>query len=181
MTETLPAKPRIILLGPRGSGKSSVGRLLAERLKVSFLDLDQQIQRQALKPIARIFDEIGEAGFRELEMDALAAALAGDAGVIGTGGGVILRETSRQRLQKAHAEKVLLIADPAILWHRIRADPNTPHTRPALTSRSGEAEIRHLLEQRLLFYRQLADHELDTSIHTPAEVADEIVSLIKKG
>ncbi len=175
-----PAHGRVILLGPRGSGKSEAGAILASRLGVPFIDLDIQIQRKALKPIARIFQNEGEAGFREMEADALVDALASDAGVIATGGGIILREPNRQRLMHTAAVRVLLNADPAILWHRVSSDPSSIETRPALTQLGGEAEIRHVLERRMPFYEQVATHHVDTSVHTPAEVADEILRLLQR-
>jgi shikimate kinase len=178
LSDSPRASPRIILLGPRGAGKSAAGRILAERLGVGFADLDVLVQRAALKPIARIFDEDGEATFRELETDALKQALAGDAGVIATGGGVVLRAPNRDRLMHADAARVLLMASPAVLWHRVSADPDSIHMRPALTHRDGEDEIRHLLENRMPFYERVATHHLDTSLHTPAETAQEILAMV---
>lgn len=181
MSDSPHQPPRIILLGPRGGGKSEVGRLLAQRLGVKFVDLDVLVQRAALKPISQIFEDLGEAGFRELESDALRDALAGDAGVIATGGGVILRAPNRDRLLHTDALRIFLTAEPAILWHRINADPNTPLTRPAFTRRGGEAEIRHVLDQRMTFYRQVCTHDIDTSAHSPAEVVDHILDLMRPG
>ena len=176
--ESTSKPPRIILLGPRGAGKSAAGKLVAERLGVPFADLDVLVQRMALKPIARIFEEDGEATFRELEMDALKQALESDAGVISTGGGVVLRKPNRDRLLDAtHALRILLMANAAVLWHRVSADPESIQTRPALTRRDGESEIRHVLENRMPFYERVATHHIDTSLHTPAETAAEILAL----
>ena len=177
---SLGAPPLIILLGPRGSGKSSIGRLLAERLDVQFLDLDEQIQRQTGRRIAEIFADVGDPGFREVESAALKAALSSGAGVIATGGGVVLREPNRELLQHTPAMRVFLTAPAAILWHRVRADPHTVESRPALTRMSGEAEIRHVLEHRLPFYEQLATCTIDTSLHAPAEVVEEIMKMLER-
>ena len=172
--------PRIILLGPRGSGKSSVGRLLADRLGVSFFDLDEDIRRHTGRRIAEIFADVGDPGFREFESDALRRALASDAGVIATGGGVVLREPNRDVLRGTNAIRILLTAPPAILWHRVRADPQTVESRPALTRMSGEAEISHVLQQRMPFYEQVATHTIDTSLHTSTEVVEEIMRIIQR-
>lgn len=171
-------QPRVILLGPRGSGKTAVGELLARRLGVSFLDLDGEIERKAGISIAEIFDGLGEGTFREMESDALRAALRSDAGVIATGGGVVLREPNRELLRSDRAMRVLLGADPAILWHRVDADPRSRHSRPALTRMSGEQEIRHLLEVRMPFYLELATHQIDTTARSPAEVVEELMHII---
>lgn len=172
--------PRIILLGPRGSGKSSVGRLLAERLDVKFLDLDEEIQRWTGRRIIEIFADVGDPGFREHESDALRRALASESGVIATGGGVVLREANRELLRQTPAVRIFLTAPPAILWHRVRADPHTIESRPALTRMSGEAEVSHLYTQRLPFYEQVATHTIDTSVHAAAEVVEQIMGLIQR-
>ena len=172
--------PRIILLGPRGSGKSSVGRLLAQQLNVEFLDLDEEVQRRTGRRIAEIFADVGDPGFREHESDALRRALASGTGVIATGGGVIVREANRELLRQTHALRIFLTAPPAILWHRVRADPHTIESRPALTRMSGEAEVSHLYSQRLPFYEQVATHTIGTSVHTPAEVVEQIMGILQR-
>lgn len=129
-------------------------------------------------PIADIFADVGDPGFRELEADALKRALTSDAGVIATGGGVVLRAPNRDLLTRSQALRIFLKADPAILWHRISADPQTYETRPALTRMSGESEIRHVLEHRMPFYLQVATHEIDTTLHNPAEVVEEVLKII---
>ena len=100
--------------------------------------------------------------------------------MIATGGGVIVREANRELLRQTHALRIFLTAPPAILWHRVRADPHTIESRPALTRMSGEAEVSHLYSQRLPFYEQVATHTIDTSVHTPAEVVEQIMGILQR-
>ena len=105
--------PSLILLGPRGSGKTTVGRLVAERLSVPFADVDDLVQRDAGMTIADIFDREGEPGFRDRETAALRSAL--NAGVVATGGGVVVRRNNRELLKSLACPRVLLTADAATL------------------------------------------------------------------
>ena len=167
------ATPRLILLGPRGSGKTTLGRLVAARWGVPLVDLDAEIMRTAGRSIAAIFADGGEAVFRDLESAALADALARDA-VVATGGGVVVREANRRRLAASAAPRVFLYADPHVLWRRIAADPATAATRPALTAHAGEHEVRHLLGIRLPLYRAVATREVDVGRAT----CDELLALL---
>ena len=164
------ATPRLILLGPRGSGKTTLGRLVADGWGVPLIDLDAEVVRIAGRSIAAIFADTGEASFRDLESAALADAVTRDA-VIATGGGVVLREANRRLLLACDCSRVFLHADAATLWQRIAADPATAATRPALTAHAGEDEVRHLLETRLPLYRAVATREVDVTRATCEELA----------
>lgn len=154
--------PDLILLGPRGSGKTTIGQLAAKRLGVPFVDLDDEVQKAAGRTIADIFSTEGEAGFRERETAALRAATSAG-GVVATGGGIIVREENRALLKGLDCRRVFLVADPETLYARIAADAATAATRPALTKHRGVEEVRHLLEQRLPLYREVATDEVDVS------------------
>ena len=165
----------LYLVGYRGTGKSTVGRLLADALDRPFVDLDERIETDAGRSITAIFADEGEAGFRYREMAALRAA-AGMNSIVATGGGVVLREENR-RVLKSTGFVVWLQAPAAILWERIRADTLTAARRPNLTS-GGLAEIVELLAVRERFYREVADAVVDAGAASPEAVTDAILNYI---
>ena len=170
--------PRLILLGPRGSGKTTVGHLVAERLSVPFADVDDLVQRDAGMTIAAIFDREGEPGFRDREAAALRSAVEAG-GVIATGGGVVVRRESRELLKSLACPRVLLTADAATLHARVAADAASRHTRPALTELQGVAEVEHLLREREALYREVATHVVDVTKATD-DVVQQIVRLTSR-
>ena len=144
---------KLFLIGYRGSGKSTVGRVLADRMGWSFVDTDQVIEERSGKSIREIFHDDGEAAFRDLESGIL-AVLRGNAGaVVATGGGIVLREENR-RILREDGFVVWLTADAATLWTRIERDASTAERRPALTT-GGLDEVRQLLAIREPLYRQV--------------------------
>jgi shikimate kinase len=165
----------IILVGPRCTGKTTAGRLLAARLGWPFADVDDRIEAAAGQSIADIFATEGEAGFRTREAAALEELCARSGCVIATGGGAILRETNR-RLMKARGFVVWLTAAPETLWHRLRADPATAARRPNLTPAGGEDEVKALLAAREPLYREVADFVSPTDALSPEAVADAILT-----
>ena len=156
----------IVLLGPRGSGKSTVGRLLAEQLGRAFVDLDDAVIASAGRNIATIFKAEGEKRFRDREEVALHEALRRPAAVIATGGGVVVREANRTALQST-AHRILLLADEATLEQRMKTD--SEDDRPALPP-------GNTLADRLNHYRELATIEVDTTNKSADEVAVELVA-----
>ena len=166
----------LYLVGYRGTGKSTVGRLLAAASGGPFVDLDERIEADAGRSIAAIFADEGEAGFRDRESAALTATGSPNS-IIATGGGVVLREENR-RLLKSTGFVVWLQAPAAILWERIQADTLTAARRPNLTS-GGLAEIVELLAARERFYREVANAVIDAGAASPEAVADAILYLIR--
>lgn len=164
----------ICLIGYRACGKTTVARLLAERLGIESFDTDDVIVERALKPIARIFAEEGEPAFRSLESAVLAELLGRERVVLATGGGVPVREENRTLIRTSGAFVVWLTARPETIARRIAADVHSRSTRPALTDLPPEDEIRALLTRRDPFYRELADLTLETDDVGP----DELVRLI---
>jgi len=162
----------VILIGYRGTGKSTTAQLLAERLGWDWLDADQVLEARHGKTIKQIFAEEGEAGFRDKEAALLAELCQGQRQVIATGGGIVLRPENRERL-KAAGRVVWLTADPATLWQRIAGDATTAERRPNLTI-GGLAEVEQLLQVREPLYREVAQLIVDTARQTPAEVAEVI-------
>jgi shikimate kinase len=171
----------IILIGYRGSGKTTVGRLLAERLGYAFIDNDERITAAAGKSIKEIFEEGGEARFRDLETQAILAIAGSENHVLSLGGGAILREENRRAIAGAGHKIVYLRADPAVLHHRIHADTATAANRPALTKLGGGIEeIRSVLAAREPIYRKVMTAEVDVTAKSPDEVVAEILRLIQK-
>jgi shikimate kinase len=170
----VPASGRlgvIFLIGYRGSGKTTVARILAERLGWSWLDADTQLEARHGCTIRHIFAEEGEVGFRDKEERMLDELSQYRQHVIATGGGIVLRPANRDKLKNSYV--VWLTADAATLWQRINQDSTTAERRPNLTS-GGLAEVEHLLCQREPLYRSCADLIVDTTNRTPEEIADFI-------
>jgi shikimate kinase len=175
MTAMNDLPPRIYLIGARGSGKTTVGRLLAARLGWSFVDMDDVIESAAGETIAEIFAGEGEAGFRDREAEALAQVASRPDHVIATGGGIVLRPDSRSRLCGT-GYCVWLTAPPETLSERIRVDAATAVRRPALTGLSPLDEMRHVLAAREPLYRSVAHQSIATDTQSPEAVVSAILA-----
>ena len=143
----------VYLIGMPGSGKSSVGRLLARRLAMPFVDLDSEIERDAGRSIQEIFRELGEAGFRERERSAVERVAAGPPSVVACGGGAVLRQDNRE-LIRSTGRVVWLQSTPDRLWQRIKRGA----TRPLV---KGPVDLHRLERERSAVYRELAEHRID--------------------
>jgi shikimate kinase len=165
---------RIFLIGYRGTGKTTAGRLLAGRLGWPFLDADAELEARAGCTIADIFRTEGEAGFRDREAAVLADLAARPDHVIATGGGVVLRPANRELL-KAAGFVAWLQAPADVLWQRIQADPATAARRPNLTG-GGLREVIDLLAVREPLYRAVADAAFDAAGASPEAVAGAILA-----
>ncbi len=163
---------QIFLVGLSGSGKSSVGRLLADRLGWSFMDTDALIEEAAGRSIPAIFNEQGEAAFRQLEGRALARATRSARVVIATGGGAPTHDAGRQVL--ADGFTVWLAVSPAVAAGRL-ASQHTDEPRPLLAG-DPQARLESLLEARRDDYAR-ADASVDVDGLTPEQVCDEILRL----
>lgn len=167
----------LVLIGYRATGKSTVGRLLADRLSKPFVDADVRIEARAGRSITSIFAESGEAAFRDWEERVLAETAETEPGsVLATGGGAVLRESNRLRLRD-YGLVVWLRASSAELASRLTTNPQAIADRPALTSTGTLNEIAQVLELRLPLYRMTADVEVETEGRSPVEVA-EIVQAV---
>jgi shikimate kinase len=167
----------IFLVGYRGSGKTTVARLLAGKLGWSWADADDVLERQCARSIRQVFTEEGEAGFREREVAVLCELARLNKHVVATGGGVVLRPENRTNLQAGKV--VWLTAAAEVLWQRLGGDASTAGRRPDLT-RGGLAEIEELLEVRVPLYAACADWTVDTAVKSPEEVADLIYQWFRK-
>ena len=163
----------VVLIGYRGTGKSTTGALLAQRLGRPFVDLDRSIEAAAGCSIAALFANEGEPVFRDWEERVIAQETAGGGKVIATGGGAILRESNRIALRR-HGVVVWLSAAPEVIAERLRGDAE----RPALTNLGTLGEIREVLAARTPVYRSLADVEVATEGRSPEEVVETILGLL---
>lgn len=165
---------KIALVGFMGTGKSTVARLLADRLGIGRVDLDEAIEREAGCTIAELFDAKGEAHFRDLESAVLARLMASDRPlVLATGGGAVLREANREVMLRS-GFVAALTASPERIIERVSGDGS----RPLLRGDVGE-RVRRLMEERRHAY-DFAHIKIDTTDLTPEEVADRILAAAKE-
>lgn len=164
---------RIVLTGFMGTGKSVVGRCLAERLGLSFIDLDDRIEQAAGMTILEIFASEGESGFRRRERELIAGLTSHRDCVIATGGGAVL-DSENVRALKTGGVLICLQAEPEIILERIGADSH----RPLLQAPDRIGRIRELLERRAVAYAQ-ADLSVETSRSDVEEIVDRIVHYLR--
>ncbi|MEL6597396.1 MAG: shikimate kinase [Pseudomonadota bacterium] len=142
-------KKTIVMVGMMGAGKTAVGRALATRLGVPFLDSDEQIVTAANMSIAEIFERDGEAFFRARESEVIERLLRDERGVLSTGGGAFLAQGNREMISNIGVS-VWLKADLGLLWSRVRHKD----TRPLLRTDDPQATLRALYEARMPLYAQ---------------------------
>lgn len=164
----------VALIGPMGAGKSSIGKRLAKRFQLRFVDADQEIETRTGASIATIFACEGEAGFRARERAALAALLAQDGLLIATGGGAVLDQHTRTLLRE-RAFVVYLQVDLQAQLARLARD----RSRPLLQREDREHALRELARVREPLYGQSADACFDTSPHDCAEAAAHLSLLLR--
>ncbi len=144
----------IFLIGPRACGKTSVGRALAKRLGMAFVDTDHELVRTVGMEIARYVEENGWEGFRDREAETLARIAGEGVRVVGCGGGIVLREENRAVLSTGIV--CYLKTAPEVLADRLMQDPNEAQ-RPSLTGKSVVDEVREILAERASLYEACAD------------------------
>ena len=164
----------ISLIGYRGSGKSTVGRLLARRIGFRCVDTDDEIEQRAGMTIAQIFESQGEPVFRDMESDAIVELAVKSGLAISLAGGALLRPENRDRLRES-GPVIWLQASVNTIAERIGSAPSS--RRPNLTTQGGTAEMEELLRQRLPLYRACATVELDTEGRSPEELVESIITL----
>ena len=166
------SRPVCVLVGPPGSGKSTVGQLVAQELGVPFRDTDADIEATAGKPIPEIFIDDGEEHFRTLERAAVTAALAGFDGVLALGGGAVMAEETRARL---HGHTVVhLSVELRDAVSRVGLGVG----RPLLTM-NPRATMKYLLDQRRPLYLEVATVTVPTDGRTPEQVAAEVIRAVR--
>lgn len=170
-----PENPWLFFIGLRGTGKSSVARLVADRLGRSWWDSDLDLERRANRTIADILERDGEPAFRTAEAASIAAIVEHLPGVLSLGGGAVIRPETRELLA-ARGRVVWLTASPAVALARIEADPQSALRRPPLTHLTPLEEITELFQRRRELYQGMADFTVDTDRRTVAETVDSVLA-----
>jgi shikimate kinase len=160
-------RPAAVLIGPPGSGKTTIGTLLAERLGVGFRDTDADVEAVAGKPVSDVFVEDGEERFRELEAEAVEVALREHAGVLSLGGGAVLRESTQS-----------VLADHQVVYLQVGLEQAVKRVglasaRPLLVL-NPRSRLRKLMEERRPVYERLAVLTVKTDDRDPADIVAEI-------
>jgi shikimate kinase len=155
-----------------GSGKTTVGKLLAARLHRPFVDSDAVVEARTGRTVREIFEADGEAAYRPLETDALLDALASpEPAVIAAAGGVVLSPVNRDALRRPGVFVVWLRADPAVLAQRAATEDHRP-----LLDHDPAGALARMAADRAALYAEVADEVVEVGTKAPAEVAEEILS-----
>ncbi len=166
----MPALHRVFLVGPMGAGKTTIGKYLAQHLKLRFADTDSEIEVRTGADIPWIFDVEGEEGFRDREQQVVAEMTEWDDVVLATGGGVVLRPENRSALA-GRGFVVYLYATVEEQVRRTRRD----RRRPLLQKGDPEQVLRTLMAERDPLYREIADYIIETDACSPRIVAQRLV------
>ena len=164
----------IVLIGPPGSGKSSVGKALSRKLSRPWIDTDTEVESRAGKKISEIFLEDGEATFRAIESDVVDEVMGSEAAIVSLGGGSVLNEVSQKRITTA---KEVVFLDVSISNAAPRVGFNKD--RPLLAINPRQQWLQ-LMEKRRPIYESLATITVSTDNKKPDQVADEIIEAIEQ-
>jgi shikimate kinase len=162
----------IILIGPPGSGKSTIGRAISRKLKISFTDTDQLIEVRAGMSISQIFIDKGEPWFRDLEKEVLKEELGKLSGVLSLGGGAPLSEPAQEMLGKIEAAIIYLDVSLATAAPRVGFNRDRP-----LLLNNPRGAWQELMDKRRPIYEGLATHVVKVDERAPKDIVDEIVRL----
>lgn len=171
----MKSAPNLILVGPMGSGKSSLGRRLANRLGLQFVDSDQEIERSCGASVALIFELEGEAGFRAREHQMLARLCQRQGQLIATGGGAVLHPQTR-RLLSQHGFVVHLDVDLETQLQRLNSD----RSRPLLQQGDRRQKLQHLAAERAPLYAEVADLHFETGHGSARQAAIRLLALLRE-
>ena len=164
----------VVLVGFMGVGKTAVGKMLAQRLDVKFIDLDTLIEERLGMTISEMFDRFGEPYFRGVEKEAIVDLPKGEDSIVAAGGGAVLDRENVVNLRQI-GPLIHLSARPEVIAERIKGQ----YHRPLFEAAQREEQVKRLLEERRPYYAQ-ADYEIDTSDLTVAEVAERIESYLQE-
>jgi len=171
----MPHNQNIILVGPMGSGKTTIGRQLAKQLNLNFFDCDHEIENKTGVNIPLIFELEGEQGFRKRETTMLDKLSQKNGVVLATGGGAVLSPENRKMLRQ-RGTLIYLSATTEQLWERTRLDKN----RPLLQTENPREKIEVLLEQRDPLYKEIADIVIDTGTGNVKSTIQQIIAKLNK-
>jgi len=170
---SVPAPKTIVLVGLMGAGKTSVGRLLAKRLDLEFIDADDEIEQAAQCSIEQIFESHGEAEFRDGERRVIARLLTGPTHVLATGGGAFMRKETRDAI-RGRGISVWLRADLDLLLRRVSRRKN----RPLLRNENPRQTLEKLIKERYPVYAD-ADIVVDSGDRPPGTIVDNVIESIE--
>jgi len=170
------AQGNIFLVGMMGAGKTTLGRALAQRLQLEFVDTDRVLVERTGVPVATIFEFEGEEGFRRRECAVISELAVRDGLVVATGGGAVLSEDNR-RVMRDHGTVVYLRARLESLWERTRHDSS----RPLLATPDPRAKLAELLDHRDPLYRDAAHIVVDTGAQSAASVVGKVIAALRAG
>ena len=165
-------KPNIFLIGFMGTGKTTLGQMLADRTSMKFIDLDFQIEEQTGKKISEIFIDEGEAWFRKKETEVLSGYIVQSNQVFSTGGGIVLNPYNVE-LMKENGIVIALKANMETLWERLKDSTN----RPLLKNENPKEALQRLYQQRIELYDD-SHISIQVDEHSPAELVQEILAKI---
>jgi len=168
----------VILIGYRGTGKSAVGKRLAEKLQMPFYDTDELIEAATGRSIKEIVAENGWAYFREKERETVQGLAVLHRSVIATGGGVVMDEGNAAILKK-HGVLIWLNADVNTIVERIQDDLNSDKRRPSFSQEDIMKETEDVLKKRIPVYSRLADYSIDTAKKNVDEIVDSICQFLR--
>lgn len=168
------ARGNIFLVGMMGSGKTTLGRSLAQRLEMPFVDTDKVLVERTGVPVTTIFEIEGEDGFRRRESAVIAELAEGEGHVVATGGGAVLAASNRS-LMRAHGTVVYLRARLEHLWERTRHDT----TRPLLATPNPRATLAELMQLRDPLYREAAHIVVDTGSQAASSLVARVEAALR--
>ncbi|MCK5096602.1 MAG: shikimate kinase [Desulfobacteraceae bacterium] len=164
---------KIFLIGYRCTGKTTIGKILADLMGYSFLDIDKKVETETNSSIASIVKSSGWEEFRRLEQQVLFKTKNNKNLIVSTGGGIVLRFENRNFL-KNNGRSIWLFANKEVILSRLTEDENTDLSRPSLTNKKLEQETEMLILEREPLYSEIAQLKFDTSVKTPEKIAQMI-------
>jgi shikimate kinase len=167
--------PNLVMVGPMGAGKTSIGRRIAERFSLAFADVEHAVIESSGISIPSIFEQVGETGFRAHESAALATLLDGEGQVVASGGGAVLREENRA-LMRARGFVIYLKVDVETQLKRVARDRN----RPLLLTGDRREVLTELIRIREPMYLEVADLVLEADRLTPGEATAALVGRLAR-
>tara|TARA_X000001036_G_C20401496_1_gene692967 strand:- start:175 stop:666 length:492 start_codon:yes stop_codon:yes gene_type:complete len=160
----------IFLIGMMGAGKSTIGKLLSNNMKISFVDTDEEVEKHFNMPINNIFDKYGEEGFREIE--SLILEKSTDS-IVACGGGIVLKKKNRDFI-KENGKCLLLLSNINVLADRLSSENN----RPLLNDGIIEDQLEQIWEQRKDLYYNLADQVVEINDKSKKQITDYIIGVL---